>query len=144
MATMRIVRLLLIVVGVLTVGYGVAQMWDFARADQVSIVLWLALGLIAHDAIIAPVALGVAWLVRRVLPRDWWKPVLLALAYTNILLLLALPVILPRPAGQYPDNPTVLDRNYGLGLTVAIIAVWVGVFAVMVLPRRIGRPRPHA
>ncbi|GAB91306.1 hypothetical protein [Gordonia rhizosphera] len=142
--TTRVIRVLLIIVGVLAIANGVALIWDFSRSDQVSIVLWLALGLIAHDAILAPVALGVAWLVRRVLPPDWWKPVLLALAYTNILLLLALPVILPRPAGQYPDNPTVLDRNYGLGLMVAIIAVWVGVFAVMVLPRRLGRSRPQA
>ena len=41
---------------------------------------------------------------------------------TVVLALLAIPVY-GKP-GMRPDNPTVLDRNYPLGLWVSIAVVW--------------------
>jgi len=51
-----------------------------------------------------------------------------------VLVLLAIPV-LSRP-GMRPDNPSVLDRDYPLGLTVALAVVWFCV-PVYVLLRRL-------
>jgi hypothetical protein len=54
------------------------------------------------------------------------------------LLLLAVPVY--DTPGARPDNPTVLDRNYPLGLTISLALVWacVPVYRVLavVLQRR--------
>ncbi|GAC66567.1 hypothetical protein [Gordonia soli] len=124
------IRAVLVLIGLASIIYGVSLMWQFPTAEQLSIVVWLALGLAAHDAVLAPIALGVAWLIRRSTPTRWWVPLMTSLANTNVLLLLAVPVVLPRLIGSAPANPTVADRNYWIGLTVAIAVVWVLIFAV--------------
>lgn len=139
----RIIRTLLMAVGVALGAYGVSMLWDVSVPDKVSIGSWLVVGLLAHDAVFAPMVLVASWLLRRWIPQRWRRPVLIALAYTNVVVLLAFPVILPRSTAQRPSNPTILDRNYALGLTVAIVIIWATVFAGEVLlgTRRAGKRR---
>ncbi|MFW0787191.1 hypothetical protein AAFP35_22055 [Gordonia sp. CPCC 206044] len=132
--------MILVVLGCAAIVRGAALVWSFAGRDQASIVVWLAAGLLLHDLVFAPLCVFVIWAARRVIPADLRTPVLIALAYTNLLLLLALPVIWPRPAADRPDNPTVLDRPFGWGLTVAVVAVWA-VTALVIVTRRRRRGR---
>ncbi|MYR04846.1 hypothetical protein GTV32_00160 [Gordonia sp. SID5947] len=136
----RIIRATLALTGCVLVIRGLMLIWSFSSSDQVSIVLWLAAGLLIHDLVFAPLCLLVAAITRRALPPGWCTPVLLALAYTNLLVLLALPVLAPRPAGERPDNATILDRPFGWGLTIAILLVWAVVGVVLLVRARTRRP----
>ncbi|MGC4960441.1 hypothetical protein ACPXCG_08765 [Gordonia sp. DT218] len=133
---MQMFRIGLVLTGCVLVVRGLMLIWSFSSGDQLSIVLWLAAGLLAHDLVFAPLCLLVAAITRRALPPAWCTPVLLALAYTNLLVLLALPVLAPRPAGERPDNSTILDRPFGWGLTIAILLVWAILGVVMVASAR--------
>ncbi|WP_187587900.1 hypothetical protein [Gordonia sp. OPL2] len=138
----RLVRVALVVIGVGAVAYGVSLMWGFSTADQISIVIWLAVGLFLHDAVLAPVALAVSWVLRRWLPPWWSRSVLIALALTNVVVLLALPVILPRPADDGAANSSVLDRDYWLGLTIVIVVIWAIALGATILLRRLNPSAP--
>ncbi len=121
---MTAVRGLLVLGGVAMVAYGISLLWDVKTADQVSLLIWLAGGVIVHDALLAPVYSMFGHAGKKLLPSTLWAPILVASAATLILLVLALPVILPRPTAQVPQNPTILDRSYGLGLTVVLVVIW--------------------
>ncbi|MFI8772181.1 hypothetical protein ACIGKQ_08475 [Gordonia sp. NPDC062954] len=141
----RSARIILVACGIAACGYGGWLLWELTPADRLSVVVWLAIGLFAHDAVLAPIALGVSWLLRDRLPVWWSRTLLIALGLTNVLILLALPVIAPRPADDQIDNSTMLDRNFGLGLTIVLVAVWVTVFGAATWLRHRGeslRPVP--
>ncbi|MGV9860703.1 S-methyl-5'-thioadenosine phosphorylase [Gordonia sp. NPDC003425] len=140
-------RAALMVVGACGIGYGVfLTVTAVARTDWSSMVGWLAGGVIAHDAVLAPIWLAVWWILRRTLrDRGRYVPVAIALAFTGVLTLLAVPVLAPRPAGQAPaSNPTLLDRNYPAGLAVAVAAVWAitGIWLVLHRIRTRGQAPP--
>ncbi|MFW0797228.1 hypothetical protein AAFP30_25720 [Gordonia sp. CPCC 205515] len=137
---MRTVRVLLIAAGVIACGYGAWMILHFSIADLVSVAIWLVLGLAVHDALFAPAGLVASQAIRRILPPRWARPILIGIAYTVVLVLLSLPVLLPRPAGERPDNATILDRPFGLGLALAIAAVWVAVAVGALITRRRRRP----
>ncbi|MEE4023712.1 hypothetical protein V1Y59_11535 [Gordonia sp. PKS22-38] len=136
----RGIRAVLIGCGVVACGYGGWLLWDLSTADKVSVVIWLVAGLIVHDAVFAPLALGISWLLRDRLPLWWSRTLLVALGLSNVLIVLALPVILPRPPDDQIANATILNRNFGLGLTVALLVVWGLVFGVAAWTRRRGDP----
>jgi hypothetical protein len=77
----------------------------------------------------------------RLLPRSWWAPVACGAVCTVVLVMLAVPVIDRRNA--LPDNPSVLDRNYATGLTVALAIVWILVALALLRPvLRLDRLKP--
>ncbi len=67
------------------------------------------------------------------MPVRWQAPVAVAALCSVVLAVLAIPVY-DKP-GLRPDNPTVLDRNYAVGLWVALAVVWAGVPAYRLLTR---------
>ncbi|MCX6470410.1 MAG: hypothetical protein NTW76_14000 [Corynebacteriales bacterium] len=136
------IRLVLAVAGLGMAAYGVSLLWDVQTADQISLLIWLAAGLIAHDAILAPIYTMFGHAGRRLLPSTVWAPVLVAGAATLILVLLSLPVLAPRPADKTPDNATILDRPYGLGLGIVVAVIWVLAAAVAVRNHRSLRSHP--
>ena len=122
---MRTTRGVLGVLGVALVLVGVWRLLDIARTDFAKLLstgVWLAGGVIAHDAVIAPLALGVGFLVVPRLPRPSRAPAAAGLIVLFSITLLAIPVI--GRFGAKPDNPSLLDRPYG--------ALWL-VFAALVL-----------
>lgn len=68
------------------------------------------------------------------IPLRWQSPFAVAGLCSVVLVLLAIPVF-SRP-GMRPDNPSVLDRDYPLGLAVALAVVWCCV-PVYLLVRRL-------
>lgn len=112
-------------VGVVLASYGA---WlALSRQDLgqlVEIAIWLAAGVIAHDALIAGAVLLVSLLGRRHLPRAAQAPATVALVLWGAITLAVVPVL--GRFGARSDNPTLLDRPYlvsWLVLTAATVVV---------------------
>jgi len=137
----RIVRPLLILAALPVGWFGLSLLWDMSTTDKISIALWLIGGLIAHDAIVAPVCIAAGHGVKAVLPQRWWPPVLAGASATLLFLLLALPVLYPRSASMAApgddQSGTILDRPYGLGLAVAVLVIWALVVVLIVRSRSV-------
>ncbi|HET7822871.1 MAG TPA: hypothetical protein VFL10_15225, partial [Ornithinibacter sp.] len=92
--------------------------------NLVATVVWLAGGVVAHDAVLAPVVvlLGVALLPR--LPPWSRGPVVAGFVVLLTVTLTAVPVL--GRFGAKPDDPWLLPRSYGalwLGLALLVVAV---------------------
>ena len=130
MAPTRVVgalRLALGAGGLVVIGAGVASLVGTPLAALVSIVVFLAAGVIAHDAVIAPATVAGGAAARRVLPRGYLAPLVVATALLGTLSVVALPVLVG--TNESPDNATVVDRPYHatwlvlLALTVVAVVV---------------------
>ena len=137
---MRAVRLSLGATGVVLVLVGVWQLLGRGPADLVATVVWLAGGVVAHDAVIAPVVvlLGVALLPR--LPAWSRGPAVAGFVVLLTVTLTAVPVL--GRFGAKPDDPWLLPRPYGalwLGFALVVVAAVVG---ASVLRRRTGKGEP--
>jgi hypothetical protein len=49
----------------------------------------------------------------------------------GVIFLVSIPVL--GRFGQRPDNPTLMPRDYGAGLIVALVAVWLSTTTVFLL-----------
>jgi hypothetical protein len=100
--------------------------------------VWALVGVVLHDLVFAPVCVALGFAGRRLIPGRWWPPVAVAGFCSVVLVFLAIPVY-GKP-GLRPDNMTVLDRNYPLGLWVSLGIVWACVplyyLAARLLPVR--------
>jgi hypothetical protein len=115
-------RAVLIVLGVAIGAYGAALLLENPPVIIVRILMWAVVAAIVHDFVFAPVAAALGFAGRRLVRGRWWTPVMVAGLCTVVLGLLAIPVY-AKP-GMRPDNMTVLDRNYPLGLWLSIAVVW--------------------
>jgi hypothetical protein len=115
-------RVVLIVLGVAIGAYGAALLLENPPVIIVRILMWAVVGAIVHDFVFAPVCVALGFAGRRLVGGRWWTPVMVAGLCTVVLGLLAVPVY-AKP-GMRPDNMTVLDRNYPLGLWISIVVVW--------------------
>jgi len=118
-------RIALASVGVVLMAFGG---WLVIRDnDPLQLAPWVLGPVFVHDAIIAPLLLGLVWLGHRVLPRYAQAPALVALVVCVAITAVAGSVL--TRAGARPDNPSLLDRNYVAGwllaiaLTLAIAAI---------------------
>lgn len=121
--TIRIIRGLLIAAGLWLLWYGIMLLLGHNRMDLESIAMWVAGGILIHDGIFAPLCAALGVSARRLLPRTWWAPLATGTVATVTLLAVATPVLGRHHA--MADNPTVLDRNYGVGLTVGLLVIWI-------------------
>jgi hypothetical protein len=117
-----VIRVLLGAVGLALIAYGAVLLLDNPGPTLLRIVIWAAAGVVLHDFVFAPVVAAFGYAGRRILPKAWWAPVGVAALLSVILLLLAIPVF-DRP-GAKPLNPTVVDRDYPLGLWISLALVW--------------------
>ncbi|MEV0355676.1 hypothetical protein AB0H71_06375 [Nocardia sp. NPDC050697] len=127
------VRVALLVAGVWLGWYGIAALLGLSRPELISVTLWFAAGILLHDAVFAPLCAAAGVGARQVLPEAWWAPVACGAVCTVTLVLVALPVL--RRGGAVPDNPSSLDRDYPLGLGIALAVVWALVLAVLLAKR---------
>jgi hypothetical protein len=126
-------RIVLGVLGLALVGYGAVLLLDNPGPTLLRIAVWAAAGVLLHDFVFAPLVTALGYAGRRILPRSWWAPFAVAALVSTTLVLLAIPVF-SRP-GMRPDNPSVLDRDYPLGLTIALAVVWLCVPIYLLLRR---------
>jgi hypothetical protein len=135
---MTTVRVILIGVGLALGGYGAVLVWENPPVIIMRIVAWALVGVVLHDAVFAPACVALGFAARRLIPGQWWPPVAVAAFCSVVLVFLAIPVY-GKP-GMRPDNMTVLDRNYPLGLWISLGFVWLSLLiyflAVRLLPVR--------
>ncbi|MEV6527369.1 hypothetical protein AB0M43_36145 [Longispora sp. NPDC051575] len=149
------IRRVLLAVGVLVMGYAVYGALTDPAARPVGQVVFLATVLGTHDLLVMPAAIGVGWLLSRLLPGWARGPVQAGLFTTAVLTTIALPFLIGN--GHPPDNPSALPLDYGRGLAIVVAAVWVVVgglvlrrlvmartqAAVGPVPRTSDRPAPR-
>ncbi|CAM3702287.1 hypothetical protein [Smaragdicoccus niigatensis] len=121
-----VLRGLLGLVGVGAIAFGVMSALDRPIADLLSAAIWFGGGIALHDGVFAPICLAVWFLVLRRLPV--WVSVCGFLSV--VLMVLAIPVL---PREKSLPNPTVLDRNYVLGVGVALAIVWTAGIVVQLI-----------
>ncbi|MFG2051495.1 hypothetical protein ACGFIW_29195 [Micromonospora sp. NPDC048935] len=131
---MRTVRLLLLVFGAAAAAYG-----GWLLLPQLDTTLpWLLGGPVLHDLLVAPLVGLVGLALGRLVPDRrrlaWLTAGLLASA---TLLLIAVPLLWRPPTA--PPNPGLPDRDYPLGLTVGLAAVWAVIVLVLVVATVVGR-----
>lgn len=119
---MRLTRGLLGAGGIVLVLVGLYHLLGTDLSDLVNLVLWLAGGVIVHDAVIAPLVVLVAFVALPRLPSWSRAPAVAGFVVLLSVTLLAIPAI--TRFGARDDVPSLLNRPYG--------ALWL-VFAVLVL-----------
>ncbi|HEX2400977.1 MAG TPA: hypothetical protein VHJ79_13500 [Mycobacterium sp.] len=131
-------RIALVVLGMALGAYGAVLLWENPPVIIMRILVWALVGVVLHDLVLAPVCVVLGFAGRRLIPGKWWPPVAVATFCSVVLAFLAIPVY-GKP-GLRPDNMTVLDRNYPLGLWISLGIVWACVplhsLAMRLLPAR--------
>ena len=130
-------RILLGLVGAAAAAYGALMLLDDSFSDLVSVALWLAAGVLLHDAVLAPLTVLAGRLTPR-LPEPARAPLVVAAVVLTAVTLLAIPVL--GRFGASPGNPTLLDRDYWAGWAGIVAMMAVGVVIASVA-RGTGRPR---
>ncbi len=131
-------RLVAGAVGLAAAAYGGWLLWA-QRDDAPSLGLWLAAGVLLHDAVLSPLLVVGGLLLARAVAPAWRAPVAVAVIVWGSLTLLAIPVL--GEFGALPDNPTLLDRPYLASWTVltAVTAALVAAAALLRRSRRVAR-----
>jgi hypothetical protein len=130
---MRVTRLLLGGVGVGLVLVGLWHLLGTSPADLADIAVFLALGVVGHDFVVAPLCLLGVLVVPR-LPGWSRAPVVVGLVVLLSVSLMAVPVI--GRFGARSDVPSLLDRPYAVLWLVFAVTVSVAVGVASVLRRR--------
>jgi hypothetical protein len=85
--------------------------------DQlVSAAIWLAAGVVLHDFVLAPLVLVVVAVGARVVPAGHRAAAVAGLVVLGAATIVAIPVL--GGFGERPDNPSLLNRHYGIGWLV--------------------------
>ena len=124
-------RLVLGALGILLATYGGWLLLSRQDADgNLDALLWLVGGVVVHDALLAPVVIGLGVLLSRVVPAGARAAAAAGLVVLGTLTLLAVPFLGGFGRDNAPDNATLLDRDYTTGYLVLVFAVLV----LVVLP----------
>jgi hypothetical protein len=148
---MMATRIVLGAVGVVVGTFGTWLLLTRQDLDQlVDAAVWLAVGVILHDGVLAIATLLVGALVLPLLPRAARAPAVVGVVVLGSATLLAVPVL--GRFGARSDNATLLDRDYVVGWVALAVVILVTVVVASVLrsraggargPRPGGRRRPH-
>lgn len=100
-------------------GLGLFGTWSLLRLGISNLfwaVVWLAGGVIGHDGLITAASLALLTVGLRALPSWTRKPVGVGFVVVATVTVMAIPVL--GSFGARPDNPSLLDRSYGVGWLV--------------------------
>ena len=133
---MRVLRVLLGAAGVVLVLVGFWHLLGTHPSDLVSIVAWLAGGVVAHDLVIAWLVVLVGVLLVPRLPSWSRAPVVAGVVVLLSVTLMAVPVL--GRFGAKADDAGLLDRPYVVLWLVFALLVAVVVAVAALLRRRSG------
>jgi hypothetical protein len=103
--------------------------------DLLDVALWLAGGVVLHDAVLSVVVVALGVLAVRLLPVAARAPAVAGFVVLGSATLFAIPVL--GRFGARSDDPTLLDRNYWAGwLVLAGLTLVVVAVATLVRSRR--------
>ena len=126
------------VVGLVMIGVGLWSMRAFDADQLVSMLVWLAGGVVGHDLLLAPLTIGVLLLGTRLLPARARPAAVVGLVVWGSVTIATANVLLG--VGGRPDNPTLLNRPYLGWWLVLTVAWWIAVAAAAWWSVRRGRP----
>lgn len=110
--------------GLPVIAYGIhGALVDAARTHPPDLARWIVATAVVHDLVLVPAVLLTGQLAHRFTPDRLWPPARAALAATGVVALVAWPFV--RGYGRDPANPSLLPRDYGTGLAVAVAAIWL-------------------
>jgi len=92
---------------------------------------------LAHDLVLAPLLVGGAWLIARLLPEPARGPCRVAGALTVLILVFSRPLV--TGYGRRPTNSSTLPHDYGRTVLLLLVAMWactLAFIAVRVVRRR--------
>jgi len=132
--------------------YGAFRLLELGWGNLTATLVWLAGGVILHDAVLAPATIAVAALGTALLPTWLRAPAAGGLLVLGTVTLTAVPVL--GGFGALEDNPTLLDRDYATGWLVLLALVLAGVVVWSALgqltarlrkqpPRKADRAKEH-
>lgn len=111
--------------GLLAVGWGVYGLLTDGRGPApLSYAVFVALAIIGHDLVLAPVVVGVGWLLTRLAPAVLRAPAQVGLVVSAVLVLAATPYLSGR--GVRADVPSALPFDYPTRVLVALAVLWIG------------------
>lgn len=128
-------------VGVALAAYGVGLLLSRQDFDRlVGVAVWLAVGVVLHDLVLAPVVVLAGLGVARLVPPVARAAVAVGAVVLGSVTLMAVPVL--GRFGARADNPSLLDRPYWAGwalLVVLTAAAVAGAVGLAVVRSRQGR-----
>lgn len=127
---MTAIRAFLMLAGIAVGAYGAVLLLDNPTKILIRIALWAGVGVLLHDAVFAPLCVALGFAGKRILPRSWWSPLMVASLCSAVLVLLAIPVY--NKPGRQLDTPSALDRDYHWGLWVSLAIVWGAAALILV------------
>jgi hypothetical protein len=133
-------RVVLGAAGLAAAAYGTVTLLGLGAENLLATLPWLLGGVVAHDALLAPLVVltGVITAVR--LPGWARSAAAAALVVLGTVTLAAFPAL--GRFGARPDNPTLLDRPYAAGwAALAALVLVVAGIAALVTRRRGGEHR---
>lgn len=134
--------------GLAVLGWGAWLLLSTQHLAQLrSAGLWVAGGVLVHDAVLAPATLLLTAAAARVLPRGWRGTAAGVLVVVGTVTVLAVPVLGGWGRGYDAANRTYLDRDYHLGWLLLVVVVVAAALAGRLLGRvrrrrRTGGPGP--
>jgi hypothetical protein len=127
MSAAKTLRLALGGLGAAVLGFGVfGLLTEPAVSDPAAVGQWLVLGLLAHDALLAPFVFLLCALAFRITGARWRGRLAALLLIGGSLVLISVPALLQK--GRNP-NPTVLPLDYARNLAT-LLAVLVAAMAL--------------
>jgi len=132
------VRWVLYAAGTVLAGYGAYGLLTADRSAPLAWARFAALVVVANDLLLAPLVIAVGVLVVRAVPGGARAYVQSGLFISGAVTLLALPFVLG--LGRRAELPSALPLDYGRGLIMILVAIWLGVGALAAV-RALGRRR---
>ena len=127
-------------IGLLMMAWGV-RLYLEATPDldrRLDLVKWIVGVDLAHDLLLAPVVVGVGFVVSRAVPVAARAAVQAALIATAMVLLVGL---LPLMGTAGTKNPTIQPIRYGPAIATVIAVIWVAAAIGVLASARKGRER---
>lgn len=131
-------RRALVAIGVAVMAFAVVGALTDGGFDPVGVAVFLAAVVIAHDGVLMPLVLAAGALVARFVPAVA-RPVVQVAGVCSLALGVVAAPLAPG-FGRVAGDPSVLPRDYGRGVLLALVAVW-SVAGAAVVVRLIGRRR---
>ena len=133
-------RVVLGAAGLAAAAYGTGTLLDLGAENLLATLPWLLGGVVAHDAVLAPLIALAGLLAAARLP-GWAKgAAAAALVVLGSVTLAAFPAL--GRFGARPDNPTLLDRPYAAGwVALAALVLMAAGTAALASRRRGGEHR---
>jgi len=129
-------RGVVLLAGVVIGLFGLLSLLRLGLSNLAWTLVWMVGGILGHDVVLSAATLGLVAAGALLLPSSARAPSAVGLVVLGTVTLMAVPVL--GRFGERPDNPTLLDRSYGVGWLVVAGIVAVGVIAVTVVAHRRG------